>query len=97
MGKIFRKRWTAVVLALALVIGLVPPMPEPVQAAAVIQILERSTDRDNPQPVTTETINLKVSVTGISPSEYSNLYAEVFNITSGGAPTVVKKPADHGG
>ena len=92
MGKIFRKRWTAVVLALALVIGLVPPMPEPVQAAAVIQILERSTDRDNPQPVTTETINLKVSVTGISPSEYSNLYAEVFNITSGGAPTVVRNP-----
>lgn len=90
MGKIFRTRWTAVMLALALVIGLVPPMPAPVQAAAVIQILDLSAtdDLNTITRVTTGMINVRVSVSGIDPTEYSNLYYEILNKTTGGAPVV---------
>ena len=92
MGKIFRTRWTAVMLALALVIGLLPPMPAPVQAAPVIQILDLSAtdDLDTITRVTTGMINVRVNISGIDPTEYTNLYYEISNLTSGGVPVVDK-------
>jgi hypothetical protein len=92
MGKIMRKRWAIVILALAMVIGLVPPMPAPVQAAPVIQILDLSAtpDLNTITRVTTGMINVRVNVTGIDPTEYTNLYYEITNLTSGGAPLVDK-------
>ena len=92
MGKIMRKRWTILILALAMVIGLVPPMPAPVQAAPVIQILDLSATPDisTVTRVTTGMINVRVNVSGIDPTEYSNLFYEVTNLTTGGAPVVDK-------
>jgi len=94
-----RRRWAHLGFALAMAFGLVSPLPA-ANAATVLNIMDLSKSQDDAQitRVTTPSINVRVSVTGIAPTEYQNIYYEVTNLTTGAGPVVEKnnKPQQTG-